>query len=298
MHFHPLEMAEKVQPVLQWLKDHEKLGQYLVPLQRVLLYRLLEQLANVYQTMRISELGRLCPFLTLHESEKLIIEAVHHGFVHVRIDHSSGTLHFGSASLEAEQLRLQLSALAKSLNKVVEKIKPELAADKAKATAEAYASFAAAVPHEHQQILTRKAVIERRKEEHEREMQAAADREAEILAAQRKKEAEAEAARLAEESERREKERVDRENQARQEMENRALVEQLAKQKAAKSKGNKKDDSLLKVDVTNMDESDRLKLVQEQRENLVKEKKTLEKKMVSLAKRQATLPVSQITFSV
>jgi len=35
-----------------------------------------------------------------------------------------------------------------------------------------------------------------------------------------------------------------------------------------------------------MDESDRLKLVQEQRENLVKEKKTLEKKMVSLAKRQ------------
>merc|ERR1719181_1638818 len=105
--------------------------------------------------MKISELGRLCPFLTLHESEKLIVEAVSHDFVHVRIDHSSGTLHFGSHALEEEVLRHQLTSLAKSLHKVVSIVKPQVEADRRALTEEAYRSFKQAIPREHSEILMR-----------------------------------------------------------------------------------------------------------------------------------------------
>ena len=43
---------------------------------QVVLLKLVQQLSQVYQTMRISDFAKLADFLSLHDCEKLIVQAV------------------------------------------------------------------------------------------------------------------------------------------------------------------------------------------------------------------------------
>ena len=45
-------------------------------LKQVVLLKLVQQLSQVYQTMRISDFAKLADFLSLHDCEKLIVQAV------------------------------------------------------------------------------------------------------------------------------------------------------------------------------------------------------------------------------
>ena len=42
----------------------------------MVLLKLVQQLSQVYQTMRISDFAKLADFLSLHDCEKLIVQAV------------------------------------------------------------------------------------------------------------------------------------------------------------------------------------------------------------------------------
>ena len=52
---------------------------------QVAVLRVLRQLSEVYSVMTISSLAALIPFMGFSEVEQLVVEAVKHGFLQVRV---------------------------------------------------------------------------------------------------------------------------------------------------------------------------------------------------------------------
>jgi len=168
--FHPLEFCQSLKPKLDFIRSVRGLSQYVEPLEKVILIRLIQQLSKVYQTIQISELIKLAFFVKSHELEKLLLEAVRNGYVDLRVDHQKGVLKFGSQTLDADKMRGQLTDLSKNLFKVVSKIgdiggSQKLAVEEAKKKrAKLYELIAKNLAREKNKIIVRKKIIERRKE--------------------------------------------------------------------------------------------------------------------------------------
>jgi translation initiation factor 3 subunit A len=88
--FDPLNLSKRIKPLFDAIAKNAELVKYLDALKRVALLKLVQQLSQVYQTMRISDFARLADFLSLHDCEKLIVQAVSNNqvcfapFVHAR----------------------------------------------------------------------------------------------------------------------------------------------------------------------------------------------------------------------
>ena len=94
---------------------------------QVAILRLLKQLSEVYSTLKISSLATLVPFATFGEIESVIVDAVRHNYLQVRVDHRNGTLHFGGQQLESDKVKSHLAALASRLSKAIGMIDPRAA---------------------------------------------------------------------------------------------------------------------------------------------------------------------------
>jgi len=123
--FNPLQLCQLVKPKLDYLTTQPTLKQYAKPLQNLLIIRLLQQLSKVYETMQIAEFCKLVTFVGFNDIEKLITESVQKKYFDVRIDYQLGVLNFKSQSFESEQLKSQLTQLAKNLQSAVHMIHPE-----------------------------------------------------------------------------------------------------------------------------------------------------------------------------
>ncbi|GMH18914.1 hypothetical protein Nepgr_020755 [Nepenthes gracilis] len=245
--FLPLDLAAKAQPLLTKISKfggklasasavpEVHLSQYLPALEKLATLRLLQQVSHVYQTMTIESLSRMIPFFDFSVVEKISVDAVKHNFITMKVDYMKGAVLFGSLDVESDDLRDHLTLLAESLNKARAMIYPPV--KKASKIAEILPVLGDVVDKEHKKLLARKTIIEKRKEEQERQLlEMEREEESKRLKMQKITE-EAEQKRLASEYEQRKNQRILKEIEDRELEEAQALL--LEAEKRSKKKGKK-----------------------------------------------------------
>jgi len=242
--FHPLSICKKISPILTQIGEDAEMQKYIVPLQQVILTRLFQQLSQVYETVDLDFVESLANFpepfqVTRGTIEKFIMNGNKKGDLAIRMDHATGVLSFdtdifssakavhggsaaGSAEAESgsvqrlqstpsEIVRSQLTRLAKSLFTTCYYIDSSFNEDRIKARDAALAHARAGAEKEHQAILARKDVIQKRKEAAS-ELQAKREKEnAKMKKIREQALAEAEAERQQKEAQLREKQRIEKE---------------------------------------------------------------------------------------
>ncbi|KAM5351354.1 hypothetical protein ACJ41O_004077 [Fusarium nematophilum] len=196
--FHPLSICQKISPILTKIGSDVEMEKYILPLQQVILTRLFQQLSQVYETVDLSFVESLAQFpepyqVTRGTIEKFIMNGNKKGDLAIRMDHATGVLSFdndvfssskaghsgssaGSAEAEtgtvqrlqstpSEIVRSQLTRLAKSLFTTCHYIDPSFNKERLEARDAALARAKAGAEQEHLEILARKEVIQKRKEE-------------------------------------------------------------------------------------------------------------------------------------
>lgn len=136
--FHPLLITKKVAPILKTLKENEELKDYIAPLQDVILTRILQQLSQVYTTVKIDFVVNQTTFkdgdlaFSAIDIERFIMNGNKKEELNIRINHQDKTISFTNdvfsgnrttasvgpklVSLPVDQIRTQISRLAKRLH--------------------------------------------------------------------------------------------------------------------------------------------------------------------------------------
>ncbi|KAM0301134.1 hypothetical protein ACHAPM_005352 [Fusarium culmorum] len=195
--FHPLSICKKISPILTKIGADSEMEKYILPLQQVILTRLFQQLSQVYETVDLSFVESLAQFpepyqVTRGTIEKFIMNGNKKGDLSVRMAHATGVLSFdndvfssskashsgssaGSAESEtgtvqrlqstpSEIVRSQLTRLAKSLYTTCHYVDPNFNKSRIEAREAALARAKAGAEEEHLAILSRKDLIQKRKE--------------------------------------------------------------------------------------------------------------------------------------
>lgn len=287
--FHPLLIVERVQPVMAKLIENPESSNYVKPLYRVIMARLLQQVSQVYSALKIEKLLKLAsipePYsLSRFEIEKIILNGCKRGELVACIDHQKGIVKFHSDYTEAyKALKFEGAQLQRNPE---EKMYTQLAdlVDKIKAARsqlpdfpetdnqrKLFALLRKKMVEERREILKRKNYIEKKKEFMDNMIAEEERKEAEERQRKAQLEAEMEKQRLQEERKRRELERIQKE---REEIE-RKQAEKLAEELRKKN---------LNIDVEQVEKLDKDKLLRMQVEQLEAEKKEKEAKLTALAK--------------
>ncbi|XP_078429553.1 eukaryotic translation initiation factor 3A [Wolffia australiana] len=286
--FLPLDLASRVQPLLAKISKvgsklssassvpEVQLSQYAPALEKLTALRVLQQVSKVYQTMKIETLSRMIPFFVFPSIEKIAVDAVKYGFVPMKVDHLNGAVHFINLDLESEGLRNHLAALAESLGKARNMIYPPT--KKQPKLGETLVSLGETVDKEHKRLLARKSIIEKRKEEHERQMlELEREEESKRMKLQKLTE-EAEQKRRATEFSRREEQRIRREIEERELQEAQELQQALLLEAEKRGKKKGKRPAIEGEKVTKQ------ALMELARSEQLKERQEMEKKLQKLAK--------------
>eukprot|EP00516_Mucochytrium_quahogii_P002100 CAMPEP_0203749038 /NCGR_PEP_ID=MMETSP0098-20131031/3735_1 /ASSEMBLY_ACC=CAM_ASM_000208 /TAXON_ID=96639 /ORGANISM=" , Strain NY0313808BC1" /LENGTH=1021 /DNA_ID=CAMNT_0050637967 /DNA_START=190 /DNA_END=3255 /DNA_ORIENTATION=- len=172
--FQPLQLVKRVIPLLNKIKEDEKLGRYVKALENLLIVRCVNQLSNVFYSLRLDYLQDLLKDLgkTPLEIENIIVKGVKTRQIDVysfRIDHVAGCIQFGEDFMEEQRTRRLLTDMSRGLQTICNQLEP---VGKAKLYAENRAVRAKTVlqhlEHTHATVLRRKDIIEKRKEEYAR----------------------------------------------------------------------------------------------------------------------------------
>merc|ERR1740128_1380448 len=107
--FNPLTLCKNIDAKLKGFEeksDFSSLVMYIPPLRDMTLVRLLKQVSQVYQTVKISRLLELAPFTDHHHMERLVVECARNNDMQVRIDHRTRSVRFGTDLSEAQRTDL------------------------------------------------------------------------------------------------------------------------------------------------------------------------------------------------
>ncbi|KAM6444135.1 eukaryotic translation initiation factor 3 subunit A isoform 2-T2 [Liasis olivaceus] len=297
--FHPLKLCGRVCKVLNWVRDQSEkepeLQLYIPHLQNNTILRLLQQVAQIYQSIEFSRLTTLVPFVDAFQLERAIVDAARHCDLQVRIDHTTRTLSFGSdlnyctredaplgpqlQSMPSEQIRNQLTAMSSALAKALELIKPpHILLEKEEQHQQAVTAYLKNSRKEHQRILARRQTIEERKERLEslniqREKEELEQREAELQKVRK-----AEEERLRQEAKEREKERILQEHEQIKKKTVRERLEQIKKTELGAK-------AFKDIDIEDLEELDPDFIMAKQVEQLEKEKKELQERLKNQEKK-------------
>ncbi|KAI3440483.1 Eukaryotic translation initiation factor 3-like protein [Psidium guajava] len=303
--FFPLDLAMKVQPLLVKISKlggklasassvpEVQLAQYVPALERIATLRLLKQMSQVYQTMKIEKLSQMIPFFDFLVVEKISVDAVKHSFISLKVDHAKGVVLFGSQGLESDALQNHLALLAENLNKAMAMIYAPV--KKGSKLGEMLPGLAETIDKEHKRLLARKSIIEKRKEEHERQLlEMEREEESRRLKLQKITE-EAEQKRLASEFEQRKNQRILKEIEERELEEAQALLQEA--EKRSKKKGKKpilEGEKVTKETLMELARSEQLRERQEMEKKLQKLAKTMD--YLERAKREEAAPLIEAAF--
>ncbi|XP_039995568.1 eukaryotic translation initiation factor 3 subunit A [Xiphias gladius] len=297
--FHPLKLSGRVTKVLNWVRDQAEkeadLQQYVPHLQSNTILRLLQQVAQIYQSIEFSRLASLVPFVDAFQLERSIVDAARHCDLQVRIDHTTRTLSFGSdlnystkedapvgpflQNMPSEQIRNQLTAMSASMAKAIQVIKPaSILQEREEQNQQAIAAYLKNARKDHQRILARRQTIEERKERLEslniqREKEELEQREAEIQKVRK-----AEEERLRQEAKEREKERIMQEHEQIKKKTVRERLEQIKKTELGAK-------AFKDIDIEDLEELDPDFIMAKQVEQLEKEKKELQERLKNQEKK-------------
>ncbi|KAF8396847.1 hypothetical protein HHK36_018482 [Tetracentron sinense] len=302
--FLPLDIASKFQPLLTKISKlggrlssassvpEVQLSQYIPALEKLVTLRLLQQVSQVYQTMKIEVLSRMIPFFDFAVVEKISVDAVKYNFVAMKVDHMKGAVLFGSLDLESDWLRHHLTILAESFSKARALIYPPA---KKTMLGETLPGLAEIADREHKRLLARKSIIEKRKEEQERQMLELEREEESKRQKLQKITEEAEQKRLASEYEQRKNQRILREIEERELEEAHALLQEA--EKRSKKKGKKpviEGEKVTKQTLIELALSEQLRERQEMEKKLQKLAKTMD--YMERAKREEAAPLIEAAF--
>ncbi|XP_026080022.1 eukaryotic translation initiation factor 3 subunit A-like isoform X2 [Carassius auratus] len=297
--FHPLKLCGRVTKVLNWVRDQAEkesdLQHYVPHLQNNTILRLLQQVAQIYQSIEFSRLASLVPFVDAFQLERSIVDAARHCDLQVRIDHTSRKLSFGSdlnystkedspvgpflQNMPSEQIRNQLTAMSSSLAKAIQVIKPaSMLLEHEEQSQQAITAYLKNSRKEHQRILARRQTIEERKERLEslniqREKEELEQREAELQKVRK-----AEEERLKQEAKEREKERIMQEHEQIKKKTVRERLEQIKKTELGAK-------AFKDIDIEDLEELDPDFIMAKQVEQLEKEKKELQERLKNQEKK-------------
>jgi translation initiation factor 3 subunit A len=301
--FHPLSICKKIAPILTKIAGDADLKAYVQPLQQVILTRLFQQLSQVYDSVQLSFVLELASFPSPFEInpttiEKFIMNGCKKGDLSIRIDHSAGVitfesdifssskaLHAGSAAGSAEKdtsvqklqstpseiVRTQLSRIAKALYLTCTHVDPSFIAEKEAAKAAAQQRALDGARYEHQENITRRAIIEKKKEAAEAALLKKEKEEADQRAARAEAQKASEAARVAEQQKKREQERLKAEQERIRKEELKKQLDELALD--------------AKIDLENLGDYDSNQLRQMKVQQLEKEKKEMADRLRLTGKR-------------
>lgn len=303
--FLPLDLAMKAQPLLVKISKlggklasassvpEVQLAQYVSALERIATLRLLKQMSQVYQTMKIEKLSQMIPFFDFLVVEKISVDAVKHSFISLKVDHAKGVVLFGNQGLESDALQNHLALLTENLNKAMAMIYAPV--KKGSKLGEMLPGLAETIDKEHKRLLARKSIIEKRKEEHERQLlEMEREEESRRLKLQKITE-EAEQKRLASEFEQRKNQRILKEIEERELEEAQALLQEA--EKRSKKKGKKpilEGEKVTKESLMELARSEQLRERQEMEKKLQKLAKTMD--YLERAKREEAAPLIEAAF--
>lgn len=276
--FNPLGLCHRIPAVVEFLNTKPQLKPYAEILQRVAAVRMVEQVCKVYDTMRIPELCRLCPYYSFAQLEPLLVEVAKSGYpgIHLAINHQTQTITFRDMHLNCDALCGELALLNRRLEPVVNqcaaavsppKKQPELPPQ--------YSQFLSRqLQQERVAILDRRRVIEERKEiQEQQEAEKAREHDLEESRKQESMKA-AEIKRIQEEAAARELQRKKQQEQEEQESASQALFTEMVTQKGVTGlkKVAKNDKSIMKDQDRLVEEAKRLLAnARDQRERRLKE---------------------------
>ncbi|KAI3951597.1 hypothetical protein MKX01_018713 [Papaver californicum] len=300
--FLPLDLASRVQPLLGSITNvggkilsassvpEVQLSYYVPALEKLATLRLLQQVSQVYQTMKIEVLSKMIPFFDFSVVEKVSVNAIKSNFIAMKVDHQNGAVLFGSLDLESDVLQGHLALVAESLNKARGLIYPPV--KKASKLGEALPALVEVVNKEHKKLLARKSIIEKRKELQERQL---LEMELEEETKRQKIQqvtVEAEKIRLARESYEREQQRIKREQEEKELNDAKALISNVDKNK---KKGKKTAiEGATKQQIIDMAIQEQLKERQELEKRLQKLAKTMDH--MERARREEEAPLIDAAF--
>ncbi|KAK2180443.1 hypothetical protein NP493_443g06025 [Ridgeia piscesae] len=293
--FHPLKLSGRITVLLDFLNTKNDLAPYVSALQDITITRLLKQVSQVYQTIEFERLAALAPFVNNFHLERVIVNVAKQLRLQVRIDHRSRSLSFGTdlgvsqnedlpegpylQSMPSEQIRNQLTSMAQAIDKAITLIKPmQMQSGKEDLRAHIIQSYRQTARKEHARILQRRQIIEERKEELENANVQREREEQELMEEAKRKQIEAEMARLEREAEEREKQRRMEEHR---EIQRKAARERLEQLKST-ALGARAFEGIDEEVMADMDVDD---ILAKQVEQLEKEKRELQEKLKSQEKK-------------
>ncbi|KAL6564794.1 Eukaryotic translation initiation factor 3 subunit A [Orobanche minor] len=270
-----------------------QLSKYVSSLEKLAALRLLQRVSQLYQTMSINNLSRIIPFFDFPIVEKISVDAVKNNFLAMKVDYKKGAIFFGNKSLESEGLRDHLSVFAESLKKSRVMIYPPV--KRISISGETLPDLFEVVEKEHKRLLARKSIIEKRKEEQERQLlEMERVEEAKRLKLQKITE-EAEQKRLANEFVQMRNQRILREIEERELKEAQALLQEV--EKRSKKKGKKpvlEGEKITKKTLIDLAVSEQLREKEEMEKKLQKLAKTMD--YLERAKREEAAPLIEAAF--
>merc|ERR1712066_59210 len=316
--FHPLTLCAKMDASLKALVEGEEAGalvQYTEPLRDMTLVRLLKQVAQVYQSVSMKRLLALAKFSSHHHLERLIVECARNNDMQVRIDHRTGSVHFGTdlseaqrtelpegptiQSMPSEQVRTQLMSMMNVLDKSLTIICPDRnkkeVGDLRNKITEAYHTTK---DRDHLRLLARHKIIEERKEWLEQKNNAQQSAEIEKQRKEMERQKQEEKLRLDRERDEREKQRDAEKHREIQDKVRKEKVSQLASTEMGRDilKGKTMEE------IETMDADD---IITAQVQELEKRKKELQVRLkkqdknvdhIERAKRQEEIPLLKLQF--
>jgi translation initiation factor 3 subunit A len=252
---------------------------------------------RVYLTIRIERVATSIALLSWPQITDLVLWAGKRELLSLRIDEKASQIRQRAAHANAilsSEVRDTLARFAFSLESVSDKLHaPDIAKRKAEARSVLHGAIEADVCDEHNKILNRRLVIERRKEEAERVMMEEDKERARIRAIKAREEELEEKARLKAEAIKRDSDRATKEAKEEEAVAMRKLAQQMVEQrqnmKITKKKGWGATDGGAKkkveTDVEALAVKDRSELMREQKELIIDERTEFERRLVSMATR-------------
>ncbi|XP_050380282.1 eukaryotic translation initiation factor 3 subunit A [Argentina anserina] len=302
--FLPLDLAVKVQPLLVRIAKfggklatassvpEVQLSQYVPALEKLGTLRLLQQVSRVYQSMKIEHLSKMIPFYDFSVVEKIYVDAVKHNFIAMKVDHMKGVMMFGNLRLESDGFRDHLTNFAESLNKTRAMVYP--LPKKASRLGDILPSLAETVEKEHRRLLARKSIIEKRKEEQERQLLEMEREEESRRLKQQKITEEAELKRLAAESELRKKQRLLKEIEEKELIEAEKILNDVNRNKKKGKKPLLDGEKVTKQTLLDMAVHEQIKEREEREKKLMKLSKTMDH--LERAKREESAPLIEAAY--
>ena len=110
--FEPLKICVRVDGSLQFMRTSEErlmkdLREYIPALQDITLTRLVKQLAQIYDNISYSNLLNLAVFSDFFSLERVIVNAVRHNDMQIRVDHRNECIHFGTDLAECQREEIE-----------------------------------------------------------------------------------------------------------------------------------------------------------------------------------------------